>query len=166
MTGNDTQQRRFWNELVTLRKHVYYLNEYYDKSDKIDRYISCLLALSSSGSIAGWAIWNEFGLIWAFIIATSQVVNAIKHYFPYKTRMKHITKLMNALDRLYIYAEHKWHAVSQGMLSNDEINVLTTKFKKRKCKYIHEMLDECSLPTNNKIMAIAESMAHDYFSHF
>jgi hypothetical protein len=160
------QQRRFWKELVTLRIHTYYLSEYYSKSEKIDRCINSFLAISSSGGIAGWVIWNEWGFVWAFIIAVSQLINAIKNYLPYKNRMKCTDKLMIALENLFYYAESKWFNVSQGLLSNADINKLTARIARAKNKYINSILGggEGSLPRNDKLMSIAEDMARKYFA--
>jgi hypothetical protein len=166
MAGNSAQQRRFWNELTHLRVHAYYLNEYYEKSNKYDRIISSFLALASSSSIAGWVIWNQIGFIWAFIIAISQAIHAIKQYLPFKKRMASLSKLMDLMDRLYIFAESRWYEVSEGKLSDEEINKLITKIKMAKCRYTNKIMNDCSLPTDKYLLTVAEQMTYDYFSSF
>ena len=50
--------------------------------------INIFLAVTSSGSIGGWVIWDKYSFLWAFIIAASQVINVVKQFLPYKTRVK------------------------------------------------------------------------------
>ncbi len=41
-------------------------------------------------SIAAWEIWQEYQMVWAVIIALSQVITAIKPFLPFRQRLKPI----------------------------------------------------------------------------
>ena len=88
MSDLDQYQRRYWKELFQLRVHVNYLELYMEHSELIDKSINIFLAVTSSTSICGWAIWNKYSFVWAVIIAASQLINAVKQFLPYRTRLK------------------------------------------------------------------------------
>lgn len=55
----------------------------FEKYQHGDRFVNVLLDIASSGSIAAWAVWKSAPMVWGGIIAGSQLVTAIKPYFPY-----------------------------------------------------------------------------------
>ena len=52
--------------------------------------LNAFLAITSSASIASWAIWSDYAMVWGCIIAISQVVTALKPIFPFS---KHVHTL-------------------------------------------------------------------------
>ena len=68
-------QLRFWNLLKELKAQEIYLQLYACRDESIDKTINIILAVASSSSIAAWAIWKEFQIVWAVLIATAQVSN-------------------------------------------------------------------------------------------
>lgn len=71
-------QKKYWNELSQLKFELYYLGEYIAHSEKCDNSINIITAITSSSSIAAWALWDSWKFVWSFIIALSQVINAVK----------------------------------------------------------------------------------------
>lgn len=107
-------QERYWKELVQLKFENFYLDEYLNHSYKLDNTINIITAISSSGSIAGWAIWNDLMIVWSIIIAVSQVINAIKPYLPFSKRLKTITSMNADVSALFNKAEYNWFKVANG----------------------------------------------------
>ena len=93
MTDSNQYQRRYWKELFELRVHVNYLEKYMEQSEFIDKFINFFLAVTSNGSICSWVIWKEYNYIWAGIIAASQLINVLKQFLPYRTRLKSTSAL-------------------------------------------------------------------------
>ncbi len=56
---------------------------------KKNKIINSLLAISSSASIASWAIWNDLAMLWGCIIAVSQVITALKPVFHFGKHVPH-----------------------------------------------------------------------------
>ena len=81
-------QSIYWDNLVQFRAGVYYLQSYQIHSGKWNSRIQAFLAITSSSSIGGWAIWQEYGMIWGSLIAASQVVNAVKGFLPFQKRAR------------------------------------------------------------------------------
>jgi len=166
MSDSNTYQDRYWKELYQLRVHVNYLELYMEQSEFMDKTVNVFLAVTSSSSICGWAIWNKFGFIWALIIAGSQLVSAIKQFLPYKTRFKAISGILREFEDLLTYYEMKWFDVAEGNLTNEEINKLQYEMRSKKTKILHKHLGANTLPTKGKLFDKAKEIANTYISNF
>ncbi len=166
MSEESVYQERYWRELTQLRIHIYYLEIYQGEDEKKEWWLQVLLAVTSSGSIGGWALWNEFGFIWAFIIAVSQVVNAIRHLLPFQKRIKALSGLTRELEELFLHAEREWYNVGEGRLANEEIHQAQMEIKDRKRQYHDRHMKAMYLPERSKYLEIAEEKARTYFKNF
>jgi hypothetical protein len=99
--------------LVEVRVHVNYLHHYGSELEWRDKAINIFFAVTSSSSIAGWAIWREFTWICAAIIAGSQVVTAIKPFLPYNQQRKTVVALSDAFQTICLQIENGWFAVAE-----------------------------------------------------
>jgi hypothetical protein len=115
-------QERFWRELDQLKVHVFYLENYFDKTVAIDRNINMFLAITSSGSIAGWAIFNDYSFHCGLIIALTQVVNATKSFFPYAKRLKSLQGIADEMELLFMEMENDWYNISIGKYTEEQIH--------------------------------------------
>ena len=166
MTDSNQYQRRYWKELFELRVHVNYLEKYMEQSEFIDKFINFFLAVTSNGSICSWGIWREYNYIWAVIIAASQLINVLKQFLPYRTRLKATSGIMRELDELSIFAEKKWFYVAEGKLKNEEINELQFEIRSNKTKSVHKYLGINTLPTKDKLLNKAKEKAKTYIKNF
>jgi hypothetical protein len=158
-------QDQYWKEIFQLKTHINYIELLLEKAEKRDRILMIFLAVTSSSSIGAWAIWQELSWLWASIIATSQVVAAIKPYLPYKARIKAYSALLTELEELMVQAEFKWHSISEGELTASEINKARFDIKNNKQKYLKKHI-QTTIPSNNKLHEEAESNARDYLNSF
>lgn len=159
-------QEKYWRELDQLKVHDIYLNYYLENTIKIDRAIKIVLAVSSSGSIAGWAIWTYYQFVWAFIIAFSQVINAIKGYLPYSKRLKSLFGITNDFGALFLSMENDWFNISEGKYSKERIHKIHMKYKEKRRQIIQKHLGASPLPNNEKLMQLSIKDARVYFNNF
>src|SRR6185503_2278756 len=130
--GGKQYQLRYWKELTQLRAQIEYLNLYGSRSEYMDNGLVIFLAITSSGSIAAWAVWHQVPWLWGLLIALSQLVSAVKQHLPYQRREKAIQNLTPALESLFLRAEADWFKVSEGEWNNAQINSALTKVKQHK----------------------------------
>jgi hypothetical protein len=166
MTDSNQYQRRYWKELFQLRVHVNYLELYMEESELKDKSINIFLAVTSSSSICGWAIWNKYGFIWAVIIAASQLITAVKQFLPFRTRLKTAGSIMRELEELSTFAEMKWFDVGEGKLKKEEINKLQFEIRSKKTKAIQKHLGINTLTTKEKLFNKAKKTAEVYVKNF
>ncbi len=159
-------QERYWKELVQLKFENFYLDEYLDHSYKLNNTINIITAISSSGSIAGWAIWNNLMIVWSVIIAASQVINAIKPYLPFSKRLKVITSMNSDISALFNKAEYNWFKVANGYLTLQEINELQYELKKERQKIDEKYYTNLYLPDKRKLKEKADISVDIYFKKY
>lgn len=152
----DDYQKRYWQELYDLKVHTAYLEIYLLKTEKIDTVINAFLAVASSGSIAGWAIWKEQQFIWASIIVLSQFITAIKTFLPYNLRIKNISKVLKEMESISIHYEKNWFYISEGQKTIEETNTLRFEMKEKKSQLMQKYFATNMLPVKKKYLEEAE----------
>ena len=155
-------QSRYWSELREIKTHVIYLQKYAASSDWWDKAINILLAITSSSSIAAWAIWQKYSMVWAIIIALSQVITAIKPFLPYKQRLKVLGEFNDKLQEISLNCERNWFNVAEGKLTEEEIHDLYINIKNQSLEAERKYLKNIVLPKNKRILREAEEEANLY----
>ena len=159
-------QSLYWDILVQLRASVYYLQAYQINSEKWDTRIQIFLAITSSSSIGGWAIWDECSLIWGCVIAASQVVNIIRGFLPFQKRAKEIGSFNTEMEKLALDAESQWFSVFEGELTDREIFDLVTDLNGRKWAASNKYFKDHPLPIKSKYESEAAERTRDYFESY
>jgi hypothetical protein len=159
-------QDKYWREMDQLKTHTIYLELYLEDTISKDRYLNMFLAIASSGSIATWAFWQEHTMVWAGIIAASQVAQAIKPFLPYTKRLKAMTAVTNDLEALFISMETHWFDVYEYKLSDEDIHKLHMSFKEKKRQILQKHLgsESVSAPHEEKYKTKAQSISKSYFT--
>jgi len=158
-------QQKYWNLLKELKTHIIYLHKYAERSECWDKVVNMILATASSSSIAAWAIWQEHQLIWAVIIALSQVITAIKPFLPFKQRLKPISDLNDRIQEVSLVCEKHWYSVAEGELTEREIHDLYISLKDQSLYAEQKALKGIVIPKSGKILAEAEKEADLYLSN-
>lgn len=158
-------QSQYWKEIYQLKVHIAFIELLLERSEKVDRSLRIFLAIASSSSIGAWVIWTHLSWVWGAIIAGSQVIGAIIQYLPYKSRIKAYSSLLNELEEIMIQGEFKWHAISDGRLTESEINEARFDIRASKQKALKKNI-HTTIPTDCKLQDVAERSAMSYFNTF
>ena len=158
-------QEKYWYYMVQVKSSIFYLDIYAEKSYKWDRRINASGAIASSSSIAAWAIWKEVSYVWAIIIAVSQVLTAVKDYFPFGRRLKLLRPFIDEMKSLYIKMEYDWYRVANGELTECEINLLLFSYKKEVANIEGKYIKEDVLLENKDYMKEADYKTNIYFEN-
>lgn len=155
-------QNRYWNQLKEFKTHVLYLHNYAAHSEWWDKTINIFLAITSSSSIAAWAIWQKYQMIWAIIIAISQIITAVKPFLPFKARIKAVSDLNDRIQEISLECERGWYSVAEGELTNKDIHELCIKLRNESLLAQKKYLKNIVLPKNKELLRIAEIDADSY----
>jgi hypothetical protein len=158
-------QLRYWNQLKEFKTHVIYLHNYAAHSEYWDKAINVFLAITSSSSIAAWAVWQKYHIMWAVIIALSQVVTAVKPFMPFKQRIKAICDLNDKMQEISLECENRWFSVAEGELTEKEIHELCIRLRNNALISEKKCLKSMVLPKNKKILKKAETEADQYLTN-
>ena len=156
-------QSRYWKYMVQLKAWILYIDLYSDHSYKWDKRINIYLAITSSSSIAAWAIWSQCGFLWGFLIALSQVITAIKPHLPFAKRLESLGKITNQLQVLFNKADYDWYKVSNGELTEAQINDLLYARKKQYAETVGKALEADPLPENEQFRELADAKTDTFF---
>jgi hypothetical protein len=158
-------QLRYWNQLKETKTHVIYLHLYAASSEWWDKSANIFLALTSSSSIAAWALWQKYQFFWLIIIAASQVLSAIKPFMPYKQRLKALQNLNDKIQEIALEYEKGWFDVAEGHLTEREIHDLNIELKNKALIAEKKSLKNIVLPKKSKLLQEAEAEADTYFQN-
>ena len=142
-----------------------YLHNYAAQSEWWDKAINIFLAITSSSSIAAWAVWQKYDLLWAFIIALSQVVTAVKPFLPYRQRLKAISALNDKIQEISLKSEKNWYGVAEGELTEKEIHELCIALKNESLTAEIKFLKNLILPKKENLLKRAEKEADIYLKN-
>jgi len=162
---NNIYQRRYFNQLTQSKEQIFYVLEYIQRDEAWNWRINVFLALTSSVSIGGWAIWQELKLVWAILIALSQVVTAVKPLLTFEKRLKFLYPLRRELELIYLEMEKDWYDVSMGCLTEQEIHEKNCEFRRKIEEATYGNLKTTSIPTNNRFLRKAKSKTEIYFEN-
>lgn len=158
-----TIQEKYWRLLEDQKISTRYYYLYSNKLEKTDRLVEMIITISSSGSIASWAVWQEFPMLWASIIVGGQFLMTIKSYLPFKSRLKALSAIRKGLSSVVIKTENNWFEVSNGSMTEAEINELLTQQRELFLSILSEGLENVTLPDDDKLIRKAEQDIGLYF---
>jgi hypothetical protein len=159
-------QAHYWREFVRLKRDSIYIGRYQAADEATDRYLNVFSAIASSASIGGWVVWQDHAIIWAVIIAASQVLTAVKPHLPYRTRLKSLAALCVDLESLSLVAETDWFKVSRGMIDEAEIHALTMALKTKAQRATTKAFGGATLPENSRLLHAADEATRHYMAVF
>ena len=160
------EQQLYWKELFQLYVHGNYVERFLQQADKTDRSISIYLAICSSTSIAAWVVWKDYALVWAVLIASSQVVQAIRPYFPYQERIKHLSALRNGFATLFAIANARWPSIAEGTVDTADISKYRSEIALKQIELESKAFPGAGLPENQEFLEEATVQAEQYFKTF
>jgi hypothetical protein len=102
-------KNQIWATLCDVKFKAFLISVLVTKYQKWERNTNIFVALVSSSSIASWAIWEKYQIVWSSIIVASQIVTVLKPYFPYFKYVKELNSRSQKMDVLSIDYEKLWY---------------------------------------------------------
>jgi len=156
------QQQLYWKQMIELKVASTYMRLYRDYLGRWVTALGVFRAVASSGSIAAWAIWRQYALIWGAIIALSQVTDALKDVFPFTKRHKAASTQTITLGTMLIDAQLEWESIFSGRYSDEQI--MKMRYKLMKLQHDAEVSNfPDGLALNGSLFAQAQQEAKEYF---
>jgi hypothetical protein len=94
------------------------------------------------------------------------VINVVKQFLPYKTRLKTTGGICKELEELLNRYETKWFDVERGNLKEDEINKLQFEIRSEETKIVQKHLGTNTLPEKGRLFRKAKQSAEIYIKNF
>ena len=141
-----------WNHLLDAdlnRRYWRYVTTRYKVRDQWGR---ILLALTSSGAVAGWAIWDQYPSGWQILSGLSAVVAIALPILNFPARVETAADLHGRWTELSAEYERLWVAAEDGVsrLTDVEMQVLAQKENSFAPK-------EATVPYNKRLAATCQA---------
>lgn len=163
--GGGTSLRQpdlYWKQLQQLKAACVCSRLYRNQLGWRVRIVEIVKAVGSSGGVAGWLVFKEYPFLWTGIIAASQLLDALKHVFPFAKTHKAASDLTVALEVIYIDAEEEWEGIFAGKVADDAIVKRRTRLRKLQLAEERRHFPE-GVEFPPKLIALANDEAEAYF---
>ncbi|MBR3596658.1 MAG: hypothetical protein IKL47_06750 [Clostridia bacterium] len=159
-------KQRYWDKMTQFKFEILLFNEHFSRYVLINRVIIIVLAVLSSGAVGTWAIWKQYDIIWAVIVATTQIISIVNEFLPYKKRIEEIPKLIAELNTIYNKMEEEWYNVDAQKYDDANINKILYKYIANWDKVQNNYLKSDALPDKKRLTLKASELQRNYFSCF
>jgi hypothetical protein len=106
--------------------------------------------------VAAWAIWKQYPLAWATIVAIAQVLHVAKPYLPFLGFEKDYLAMSYEFERLYLMYERLWYDFENETISEEDAGKLFYQYREHEVeienKYRHSRCPE----KNNRLIKKTE----------
>ena len=140
-------KRAIWGSMLTADMNVRYWTHLGRRYYKREQYTKVFLACMSSGTVASWSFWNQFGLIWkvlSVIAALTAIALPILNFSKMIEIMadlkQHWTEITNEHELLWATRKTK------------NIDILEQKYEEIKKREGKLSRKEANMPNNKKLL--------------
>jgi len=122
---------KIWNFLNDSKTNECFASLILKRYQKLDLFLNLFLVFTTTSSVAAWAIWKEFPLLWAFIIAMSQVITISKPYFLFPKYIKVFYEKNILWQQLTLELEELWHKTNYSLIDDTEASNIYFELRKK-----------------------------------
>lgn len=148
--------------MTNLKADASYIRLFRDSQGRWVTGLGALKAIASCGGIAAWAVWKEYAFLWGFIIALSQVADALKEVFPFAKKHKAASVHSMTLDYLFNDVQLEWENIVSGQHTDEEIMKLRHKLGKSQLDALQHNFPD-GLAARDALLVQAKQEAETYF---
>lgn len=155
-------RNHLWGNFVDTVFKYHYLCFLLRSYQKEEKGINIFLAISSSSSIAAWAVWEELPMLWGGIIAATQVINAIKPYLAYTKIINSINSRLPTIDALVFEYAMLWNRYQTRKITEEQMEAAFEELENKRRK-LFTFGDDISLSNDDNFSKKAETETRKYF---
>ena len=122
-----------WNSMLTAQMSACYWNSLARRYNGREKYLKIFLAVTASGTVAGWTIWAHYDIVWKILSGLSAIVAVALPILDYSGQVEKMTKLASKCAQLRVGYEQLWAQIdslsqqsildAQGKLAQQEIEL-------------------------------------------
>lgn len=149
-------RNKIWYSLVHCKTNEYYtsnVTKYYQWADWI---LNSVLVITTSSSVAAWAIWDDLYIVWGVIIGISQLLMLLKPFLLFPKYVKCYSEKNIMLQNISWELEKLWYNYENGIINEQESFQEYDKIK-RKLIENDKFPDEVIIIIHDKALTKAEN---------
>lgn len=157
-------REKFWSLIVDYKIAERYYVYYAINSRRWDDALSAICLLASAASISAWYVWNDLYIIWALILAASQVVGTLKPLFPFQDRLLAARYMRQDIAYTLIEMEGLFE-IDGRRLSEDDFRPLLVKYSNKLEEIENRFSVPDLFPPKKNLHEKAQDEAAAHFTH-
>lgn len=157
-------RERYWNFYFQLKHKSFYYMHFQFLFQKINWIITGFFTITTLSCIAAWDLWKRYPFIWASIICTSQLLQALFPKLPYNDALISTRFMISALDKLLLSVDHDWLRIEFCNLSEDEILHIMEKHQQEYSELVAQFFSGSYLPVVKICEKSAEKSCRNFFA--
>ena len=142
---------RIWNNLANIKFKALYCRLCSKSAGFYGQIYSFLLAFTSAGSVAAWAIWKEYPSAWAIIVAVAQILHVAKPHIPVLGKETDFLAMSFDFEKLYLQYERLWYDFDTEKIIGEEAEALFYQYRERELE-----IQRISCPDIARLVRIAD----------
>jgi hypothetical protein len=149
-------RNKIWYNLVDCKTNEFYsatVTRYYQWAEWI---LNSFLVVTTSASVAAWAIWKEFYIVWAAIIGLSQVLMLLKPFLLFPKYIKTYSEKNLTYQYTSWELEKLWYNYENGNIDDSQAFKQYDEIKKSLILN-DQFPDEVIVITHKKALTKAEN---------
>lgn len=159
---------RFFKLYIDIKVTERYYCIYVNRAVFWNSIITGVCLFGSAATISSWAVWNMIPIVWAVIIALSQVLATFRPLMKTSARLAAAKYLLPDLQRLSDDATSYWDEINlkcaRDSLDDDSLLDTIKSFRERLTMTREKYAPSDLFPENSKYKKLAENDAVTYFS--
>ena len=137
-----------WKSMLDAEMNVRYWKYLTQRYSNRDRNIKIFLAITSSGALASWSIWNEIPFLWQFLSGLSAVIAIVSPILNYQKIIESTSDLSGKWWELFRHYETFW----RNVINNEIDKRIEKEYTKTKAKEDILVKKETKLPQDIKLL--------------
>jgi len=124
-------RNKIWYNLSNILFKAEYTALFSKFASKWGNIYSFFLAFASAASVGTWVVWEKYPVVWASIVAVSQVLHIAKPYLPFLKHDKEYLEMSYQFKFLFLDYEKLWYDLEKKRKTNNEIEDLYFDLQKK-----------------------------------
>ena len=154
-------RNKIWYNLVNSKFKCYYISYSIKKYQKRSILINSFLVIVSLSSVSAWAVWQILPWLWALIIASSNILIAIKPFLLLERKIKELNEKLALLENIQIEYERLWYELELGKIDSEITSERFFGIYEKQIRSIRTS-DDILIGIDNKIKKKADSDTDKY----
>jgi hypothetical protein len=154
-------RNRIWNNLANIKFKSLYTAKISRRAYHCGNAYSIFLAFASASSVAAWAIWAKYPLVWALIVSVSQVFHIAKPYIPFLKCDREFTEMSLLHGALCLSYEKLWYDCNKEKFDQEKIEKDFYIFRERELE-IDKRFKHVVCPIFNGLMKRSDEEANNF----
>jgi hypothetical protein len=97
-----------WNSMLTAQMNVCYWSKLAYRYAQREKWTKIFLAITSSGTVAGWGFWADHAIIWKVLSGVSAIIAVSLPIVDYSGRIAQLNKAASKCAQLRLGYDQLW----------------------------------------------------------